>query len=424
MYVEEIAASLLRRYRREMDRRSLRVFTYKLSLPTKTKKRVSNLLFGVIMNLRLIDWIIDRIGLDAFHRRDLLRVLVYRLLIEKNREVVRRIGKINEIGIEDLAGRCEDAIKELDSLPKLRRIAIELSYPDFLVRRLSRYFTLNELERMLRTMNHRLPYTWACINISKHTREEIIELLRDEGFKVEPDSDFYDLIRIEEMPRKLEKSLAYRTRSILIMEKASLAATHALEPGEGDIILDMAAAPGIKLIATSFKMAEGKIYAVDISEERMRRLRSMVRKYLADMDVEIKTMICDARKLKTENFGDVNKIILDAECSSTGLIPKSPDIKLRITPERIKQLSTLQRELLLKAIEIARHSGAELIVYSTCSIFPEEGEYVVRHIVSNGYAEVVPISFGGQAYMPDLGIRFYPHIHKTIGFFIAKLKTH
>ena len=420
--MEEVAAGLLRRYWETIDRLSLRVFTYKLNLPTKTKKRVSNLLFGVVMNLRLIDWIIEKINIEVTNK-DLLRILIYRLAIERNSEVAQRIRRVNSISIDDLMSKCEEALKELTGLPRLRRLALVFSYPDFLVRRLSKYMDLDELEKMLKTMNHRLPYTWVCVNTSKHTRKEVLDILRREGFRVVPDEDFYDLIRIEELPRKIENSFAYRGRMILIMEKASVAATHALEPKPGDIILDMAAAPGIKLIATSFKMSEGKIYAVDISAERMRRLKGMVRRYLSDMDIELKMIVCDARKLKPEDFGDVNKIILDAECSSTGMIPKSPDVKLRISPKRIMGLSKLQRELLSKAVEIAKYSGAELIVYSVCSVFPEEGEFVIRHIINNNEdVEVVPVNFGGQSYIPNLGVRFFPHIHKTIGFYISKLR--
>ncbi|MCR8433773.1 MAG: RsmB/NOP family class I SAM-dependent RNA methyltransferase [Candidatus Korarchaeota archaeon] len=420
MFVENIAAGLLRRYWREMNKRSLRVFIYKIKLPTKTKKRVANILFGVVTNLRLIDWIINRAYLNAVEEKDLLRILIFRLAIENNKEVMQRIRKVDNIPIEDLANKVEAALRELNNIPAPQKIAITLSYPDFLVRRLSKYLDLVELEKLLKVMNYRLPYTWACVNTCKYTREWIIERLHDDGFRVYPDSDFYDLIRFEELPRRIEKSQVFKLGAFILMEKASLAATHALEPKAGDVILDMAAAPGIKLIATGFKMGEGKIYAVDISKERVERLRYMVRRYLSGTDVEVKIIIEDARKLKPEDFSDVNKIILDAECSSTGMIPKSPDIKLRIDPNRIKQLSKLQTELLAKAIEIARYTNAEFIVYSTCSILPEEGEYIIRYFVNKEDISILPMNFGRQAYIPDLGVRFFPHTEKTIGFFISK----
>lgn len=395
-------------------------------MPTKTKKRLANLLFGTLMYLTRIDWYLEQMGLadQSVKRLNFLRILVYRLCIEKNSEPLQRIRSIGEVDLSDLLAQCRKLDKKIDSLPYTERLSIKYSFPKFFIQKFKKFFSRSELEKFLRALNSRLPYTWICVNTLRFDPSDVLESLLAEGYKAYRDEEFNDVIRVEELPRKLEKSSAYKAGMFIITEKASVATTHGLEPKTGDIILDMAAAPGIKLICTAFKMREGKIYAVDISESRMRRLLKLTRKYLSGSEIKLRTFVGDVLKIDFSEFGDANKILLDAECSSTGLIPKNPDIKLRITPSRLRELSSHQKAMLNKALSFALDSNVEKIIYSVCSFFPEEGEFVVRDTL-NRYSEffyIDGIPFGAPAYLPEYGVRFFPHIHKTIGFYIARIR--
>ena len=421
MYVEELAAKHLDKFLKTMDRASLRVYIYNLRIPSKTKKRLSNLLFNVLSNIRLIDWIISQIDLDLPVDVNLMRVLTYRFVIERNTEVINRwVQKVGESLLCLFESR-DKILKKIQTLKPLKRLAIMYSYPEFFVRRLMKYLRYEELCDVLESMNHRLPYTWLCINSVRYDRDDVISLLESEGFRVHPDEDFYDIIRVEKKPKRIEKSIAYRRKMFIIAEKASIACTHLLQPSDGDTILDMCAAPGIKLLCTAFKMNDGKIIAVDISRSRMQRLMKIVRKYDIHKYIRLETKIIDARKLSPSNIETVDKIIVDAECSSTGLISKSPDIKLRITSSKINELSTLQKQLLSKALKLGEELGAKYIVYSVCSLLPEEGEFVILNIKNTKY-RISDLSVASPAYVAETGRRFFPHIHKTIGFFISRFE--
>jgi len=116
MYVEEIAAYHLKKFIRRLDEIGLRVYTYGMELSTKTKKRVSNILFGVISNYYLIEWLIDRLGIENVDR-NLLRVIVYRLVVERNREVMNRVEQVGGIDLEDLYNALIELVRKIEEMP-------------------------------------------------------------------------------------------------------------------------------------------------------------------------------------------------------------------------------------------------------------------------------------------------------------------
>ncbi len=422
MFIEELAAKHLRKFLKIMDRIGLRIYTYRLKLRTKTKKRLSNILFNVVTYLDLIDWIIEQIDVRCEVDRDLLRVLTYRTAIENNYEVLQRWKTLDTIPIEQLRLESINALKYLDQLPLIKRIALKYSYPEFFVRRLSKFLGTEELIKLLATMNTRPKYTWLCVNTARYERDDVISILESEGFMVREDEDFDDVIRVESKPKRIEKSIAYKRGMFIIADKASVACTHVLKPQDGDTILDMCAAPGIKLLCTAFKMNHGRIIAVDISKSRMKRLLKITRRYSIPREIRIETHVMDSRRLNRDIVNNADKIIIDAECSSTGLIAKSPDVKLRIKRERIKELSTLQCQLLLKGLSLGEGLNTKYIVYSVCSLLPEEGEFVVLHARNHTRYRVSRLDIASPAYLDGTGRRFFPHKHGTIGLFVARFE--
>ncbi|MHA2160504.1 MAG: SAM-dependent tRNA/rRNA cytosine-C5 methylase, partial [Candidatus Thorarchaeota archaeon] len=140
----------------------------------------------------------------------------------------------------------------------------------------------------------------------------------------------------------------------------------------------------------------------------------------------------DARKL--DNLGyEPDRILLDAPCSGEGLIPLDPTRKTSKTMADIRYCATREDEMLDAAVNVLAEGGT--MVYSTCSIAPEENEYVVDDILKR-YPEMevveIPIDFGVPGYSEPYGIklheslknarRFLPHLHGTEGFFICKMR--
>merc|ERR1719348_1077086 len=149
------------------------------------------------------------------------------------------------------------------------------------------------------------------------------------------------------------------------------------------------------------------------------------------------TVICnyDGRKLPKIMIG-FDRVLLDAPCSGTGVISQDESAKLSKDEKDIHLCSHLQKELILAAIDCLDHKSKTggYLVYSTCSVLPEENENVVDYVLRKRHVKLVPtgLDFGVEGftkyrekrYHPSMNLckRYYPHTHNMDGFFVAKIK--
>lgn len=169
---------------------------------------------------------------------------------------------------------------------------------------------------------------------------------------------------------------------------------------KGKKVLDMCAAPGGK--TAQLVCRGGLVTAVDISENRLKRLKeNMERLGLAD-----KVSICVSDALKLEERQQYDAVLLDAPCSATGTIAHHPEVMFRQTQQDVLRLAELQKQMLLKAVQLVK-SGGE-IVFSTCSLQSEEGDSVVRFV--QDYVQVMrPTQERWHPFLTGFGsLRFLP----------------
>ncbi|MFH1391543.1 MAG: RsmB/NOP family class I SAM-dependent RNA methyltransferase [Candidatus Diapherotrites archaeon] len=215
-----------------------------------------------------------------------------------------------------------------------------------------------------------------------------------------------------------------------VQEKSSMLPAIALSPKNGETVLDATAAPGNKTLQLSCLMnGTGKIVCVEKNVKRFKSLNFNVRKFGMN-NVIAKRM--DLLEAKRKNVFD--KVLLDAPCSSEGLVRKNFDALKEWNSGLVERKAELQKKLLQKSIQLLKVNGE--LVYSTCSLSPEENEGVISNAVKAGNVELVSVNFSGFKTRPGLTeyngkkfsegiekcIRIYPQDNDSQAFFVAKIK--
>jgi 16S rRNA (cytosine967-C5)-methyltransferase len=194
----------------------------------------------------------------------------------------------------------------------------------------------------------------------------------------------------------LFSSGAYQPQS-----RASMLVAHALDPQPGERVLDLCAAPGGKTTHLAARMGDdGAILSVERHPGRARALQRTAAR-LRSSCVEV--VVANAEDLDAP--GRFDRVLVDPPCSGLGTLQGHPDLRWRMTPERVEELAGLQRRILERALLAVRPGGT--LVYSTCTLTPRENEDVLRA------AGVAPASIR----------RTLPHRDGTEGFTISVVRS-
>lgn len=263
------------------------------------------------------------------------------------------------------------------------------------------------------------------VNTLKIIEKELIERLENEKVKLRK-VEFLDYGYSYQSSFSLGATPEYLMGYYYLQEAASQIPVQILNPKENETVLDMAAAPGSKTTQIAQYMNnKGTLVAVDSNISRITALRNNIERCGVTNTIIYQK---DARFIK--DFGiQFDKVLLDAPCS--GNFITDPEWFGKRTIESISERAELQKELLKAAISVTKKNG--FIVYSTCSLEPEENEFVVDWVLSKG-VEIVETgleigspgltSAFGKTLNKDVAKtrRFWPHKTNTQGFFIALLK--
>ena len=216
---------------------------------------------------------------------------------------------------------------------------------------------------------------------------------------------------------------AYRAGLFSIQSEGSMLAALAVGARPGMRILDACAAPGGKTCLMAERMgASGRVFAWDIHAHRVELIRAAARRLGLD---NVRPSVRDARRTDPDMALSMDAVLVDAPCSGLGVMWDKPDIRFRATEESLSQVIPLQREILDACAEMVRPGG--LLVYSTCTILPEENEaqaraFLERHpeFEPDGGAEWLPEALRGH--FADGRIQLMPDRDGIEGFFIARMR--
>ena len=216
---------------------------------------------------------------------------------------------------------------------------------------------------------------------------------------------------------------AYRAGLFSIQSEGSMLAALAVGARPGMRILDACAAPGGKTCLMAERMgASGRVFAWDVHAHRVELIRAAARRLGLD---NVRPSVRDARRTDPDMALSMDAVLVDAPCSGLGVMWDKPDIRFWATEESLSQVIPLQREILDACAEMVRPGG--LLVYSTCTILPEENEaqaraFLERHpeFEPDGGAEWLPEALRGH--LADGRIQLMPDRDGIEGFFIARMR--
>ncbi len=395
------------------------------ALDRRDRAFLMEIVYGVMRNLYSLDAIIGTFIRNTKTLSDEtvnnLRIALYQILfmrvpgyavVNESVEMEKSGGKpslINAVLRNLLRG------KEKIALPLVyedvvKDISINTSHQEWMVKRWIARFGKDEA-RLLAVANNSMPPLVLRTNTLRISRDELLRGLAEKKMSAEPARFSPDGIVIGKETSYQDLSSFYGL--FAVQDEASQLISYLLAPKKGERVLDACAAPGGKTTHIAQMMEDaGELIAVEKDSQRILKLEESIS---ALGVASAKTIRADIRELK--DIGTFDRILLDAPCSSTGVIRRNPDVKYRHTLQDIAQFGKKQTELLKAVSPLLRKEGR--LVYSVCSIEPEEGEQVIRDFLKTTH-EFRMIDADQEFMKPFVKngfFRTFPHKDNMDGFF-------
>jgi 16S rRNA (cytosine967-C5)-methyltransferase len=338
------------------------------------------LFYGVLRNLTLLDfWIrclrASRVESDL---RDILRLGLYQLLFLETaehaavHETVSLASKRQRTIINAMLRAATRRRSELLPRAEAQPLFVRTSHPQFLVERWQQHFGAVHAQELCEWNNLPAP-VYARINLLRIDRTEFLRTYPES--RLVPDNP--NFVKVNSLPSDaLERGHCY------VQDPSTTIACQLLDPKPGERILDACAAPGGKtaLIAEQVKN-RAFIAACDREQRRVRAMRANLQRLGAQIAlVEQCDWTRQSRSILQSANGGFDRVLVDAPCSNTGVMRRRVDVRWRLTPADFGRMQERQIAIIRAVLRLLKPGG--VIVYSTCSLEPEENEEVVRRIVA------------------------------------------
>jgi 16S rRNA (cytosine967-C5)-methyltransferase len=382
-----------------------------------------------------LDWILNGFYKGQFSKaipnlKNGLRVALYQILFLDRipdhaavNEAVEFVKKLQGQKPADLTNailrniiRSKNAIRYPDPNEDLiGYLSAYYSHPSWMVKRYVERFGREETEKLL-TANNEKPYLTLRVNAIKTNIQEFKSLLQQVNLKYRPGKFLEEFVQLQNLTNI--SAWDYYTKGYFnIQDESAGLAVRLLDVQPGMNVLDLCAAPGGKTAYLGSLMNNiGKITAIDRYEGRLK----LVRKNIERLGLTCVTTIeSDALEFESAPF---DRVLADVPCSGSGTLSKKPDIKWKKDIFDLRKMTEIQLNLISKAATLVKPGG--VLVYSTCSIEPEENYEVVKKFLekhtdfkfesAKGKVEDTLVDENGC-------IQTLPQKHQMDGAFAAKL---
>lgn len=248
-------------------------------------------------------------------------------------------------------------------------LALKYSHPRWMAERFIASFGRVDAESLMAADNEAAP-TAIRLNLSGGSREEILARIKSDGLEVVAEGRFPETVILRGSPHLDSES--FREGLFHVQSEASQIIARMLGPARGATVVDCSAAPGGKATHLAELLGErGRVIALDLNLAGLRNMRGVAERLGHRNLFFARADVANAVPLRPASF---EYVLLDAPCAGTGTLRQHPEIRWRLKPTDPARMALLQLRMLRNAAALLRPGGA--MVYSVCSLMPEEGQGV------------------------------------------------
>lgn len=407
-------------------------------LRPEDRRLATSIVYGTLENEAQIDYALDQLmdhPVREEAQRDILRMGAYQILfldrVPDSAAVDEAVKLVKALHMEAASGFINAVLRNLSrgkadiQWPKREDgletyLSVMGSMPGWLVKALIDAYGEREAERVILYREQEHPIV-VRPNLARLTDAEFERLLKKKTWRVERGLAPHAWLVYGAAEIALDND--YRAGLFSIQGQSSMLAAEAMQAKPGMKLLDACAAPGGKAayLCESMQLT-GRVYAWELHEKRAQLLEGMRRRLKLD---NLRISVRDACEYRADLDGMLDGVLLDAPCAGLGVLAQKPDIKLRLRPEDIPAIVDTQKRLLETVSRYVRPGGA--LVYSTCSILPEENALQVRAFLQdhpNFALEPLPLSFPEELrkLQTPYGLQLLGCRDGVEGFFIARMR--
>ena len=361
---------------------------------------ITELTFGCIRYRKFLDLWMDHISKISHLKqppklRWLLHIGLYQLLkmdkIPFSAAISSTVEVAKKTDLKGLAKTVNAILRntvrsiENENLPiipsdELEKLSYLESLPSWLVSEIVNWVGIKEAKNIAKAFNKK-PLIDLRINTLKTDSDKILKALKVSNIRVEPINQLNNGVTLKSNPRSIKNLPGYKEGLWVVQDRSSQWVAPLLSPRKGEKILDACSAPGCKTThLAELTNDDAEILAVDRSEKRLKMLKSNLER----LDIKsVKTFNADSTKLieiKPNLINYFDKILIDAPCSGIGTFARNPDSRWSLSMDKINELILLQERLLETIFPLLKKNGT--LVYSTCTICPEENNLLIKRFIS------------------------------------------
>ena len=296
--------------------------------------------------------------------------------------------------------------------------SVRYSIPEWILKLWETKYSLKTIEVMAQSFLKPSKLAVRC-NLDRASKEQITESLKEQKVRIET-SAYSDIILFLSEYDYLEGLHAYTEGWIQVQDMSSSFVAQAVPLKQGDYVIDVCGAPGGKSLHVADRLkGTGQVDVRDLTDQKVNLIRENIsRTGFANIHAKVQ----DALEFDPDSVEKADVLLADLPCSGLGIMGKKPDIKVNMTKEKAEDLVKLQRDILSVVWQYVKPGG--YLVYSTCTVNPEENEENARWFGDHYPFE--PVNIEGrlgenlkEESMKEGFIQLLPGIHPCDGFFLS-----